>query len=321
VIKLKVSLCITVLNELDSIPQMARDLSKQTMRPDEIVVVDGGSEDGTVDKITEQLETLAPLLIHTVPGANIATGRNLCMGYASGDIIVFLDAGLGLGADWLRSLVAAVDLGADVAYGVVLPDPVGIFEHALAAVTLPQFDEIDSGKYFPSGGSMAGRKDLYQNQPFPEWLDHGEDMWLDLKWRSEGLELQMVPEAIVTFRPRRSIRQFYKQYYNYARGDGVAGMWLYRHGLRFVSYAALLTILLKSAEFWFLWPPLMGLGFWYQRLPFKRWRKSSTLFPLKNRVFGILLILFIRVVGDAAKIVGFISGSLIRMRRWKWWHP
>jgi len=315
VIRRKVSLCITVLNEVDAIPQMALDLSKQTMLPDEIVVADGGSEDGTVDKITERLEELAPLLIYTVPGANIATGRNLCLSHASGDIIVFLDAGLGLKADWLRSLVKAVDLGADVAYGIILPDPVGIFEHALAAVTLPQSHEIDASKYFPSGGSMAGRRKFYQMQPFPEWLDHGEDMWLDLKWRSQGLELQMVPEAAVTFRPRRSMRQFYTQYFNYARGDGMAGMWVHRHGLRFVSYAGLLTILLKVAEFWFMLPLLMCLGFWYQRLSFKRWIKSSSPFPLKLRVSGIPLIVVIRVVGDVAKMVGFFSGCLVRMRR------
>ena len=48
---MKVSVCITVFNEEGSIGELLDSLLKQTKKPGEIVIVDGGSKDKTVDVI------------------------------------------------------------------------------------------------------------------------------------------------------------------------------------------------------------------------------------------------------------------------------
>ena len=49
--------------------------------------------------------------------------------------------------------------------------------------------------------------------------------------------LWLGPTAIAHFRPRSSLRAFFKQYYRYSRGDGKADLWRKRHAIRYGAYA------------------------------------------------------------------------------------
>ncbi len=48
---MQVSVIVTVYNERDSIGRLLASLAEQTRLPDEVVICDGGSNDGTVDVI------------------------------------------------------------------------------------------------------------------------------------------------------------------------------------------------------------------------------------------------------------------------------
>jgi glycosyltransferase involved in cell wall biosynthesis len=45
---MKISVILTVLNEAQSLPQLFDSLKAQTQRPHQVIVVDGGSTDGTL---------------------------------------------------------------------------------------------------------------------------------------------------------------------------------------------------------------------------------------------------------------------------------
>ncbi|MGD8519103.1 MAG: glycosyltransferase, partial [Anaerolineae bacterium] len=45
---MKVSVIATVLNERDAIERLLQSFETQTRRPDEVVIADGGSTDGTL---------------------------------------------------------------------------------------------------------------------------------------------------------------------------------------------------------------------------------------------------------------------------------
>ena len=103
---MRVTVISTVLNEGEAIRRLLDSLLAQTRRPDEVVIVDGGSRDNTVAVIQEYAGRL-PLRVLVEPGANISRGRNVAIAAATGDVIASVDAGVWLETQWLEKLVAA----------------------------------------------------------------------------------------------------------------------------------------------------------------------------------------------------------------------
>ncbi len=82
-----VSVVIPTLNEEQSIGTLLAALSRQTQSPDEIIVVDGGSTDATVELASRHHE--ARVIVTRPP---VGAQRQLGLEAASGGTVVFLDA-------------------------------------------------------------------------------------------------------------------------------------------------------------------------------------------------------------------------------------
>ncbi len=134
----RVAVILTVLNEATTIAALLDSLAVQTRPPDEVIVVDGGSTDGTLD-VLSAYENRLPLRVLSVPGANISQGRNAAIQATNAPIIAVTDAGVRLSPTWLQHLVAPWERGDNppAVAGFFLPDPRTTFELALAATTLP----------------------------------------------------------------------------------------------------------------------------------------------------------------------------------------
>ena len=61
--------------------------------PEEIVIADGGSEDGTLEELNSRERGLLLVRVFVAPGANIAAGRNIAVREARHDWIACTDAG------------------------------------------------------------------------------------------------------------------------------------------------------------------------------------------------------------------------------------
>ncbi|MBX6755033.1 MAG: glycosyltransferase family 2 protein, partial [Thermorudis peleae] len=101
----RVSLVLTVKNEAATLPALLASIADQTVPPDEVVIVDGGSTDDTL-AILERWRDRLPLVIDVFPGASISQGRNRALALARGDIVAVTDGGVVLAPDWLERLVA-----------------------------------------------------------------------------------------------------------------------------------------------------------------------------------------------------------------------
>lgn len=322
---MKVSLILTVLNEAESLPRLFDSLAAQARSPDEVVVVDGGSRDGTLDLLrAEGRRNRLPLRIIERPGTNISQGRNAAITAAQGEIIAVTDAGVRLTPTWLERLVAPFESpGGEKVAGVAgffRPDPHTLFEVAMGATVLPELHDVDPECFLPSSRSCAVRKDALEAVGgYPEWLDFCEDLILDLRLRDRYGTFFFAPDALVYFRPRRGLRAFFKQYYRYARGDGKADLWRTRHLIRYLTYLVAIPGIgwlgwRRGRWWWALYLvsfPGMFLTPWRRLLPLLRDGGHGPLERLK----AFLWVPLIRVVGDVAKMMGYPVGLW-----WRWRH-
>jgi glycosyltransferase involved in cell wall biosynthesis len=304
----KVSLIATVKDGGPAVAEFLASVRGQTRAPDEVVIVDGGSTDGTLETLRAAAEVT---LIHS-PGANIAEGRNLAVRAATHEVIAVSDADCMLASDWLEHLVAAVEDGADVAMGFYRPIYRSFFEACSAAVSLPEEDQVNPARFMPSSRSVAFRRETFENAGgYPEWLDIGEDMYLNHRLRALGVRMDFVGNAVAFWRVRPTIASTWRQYYRYARGDGVAGMHAGRHALRFAVYGTAAFAILARRR-----GVLLALGAaagWHAS---GKVRRALRLLPDRRaqRVGAAVLVPVMMFLADAAKMAGFLAGRRARVR-------
>ncbi|GAB4086458.1 glycosyltransferase [Myceligenerans cantabricum] len=306
------SLAMTVLNEERSLPAFLESLSAQTMLPDEVVVVDGGSTDATMSLLQAWGETATvKLTLVESAGANISEGRNLAIERAQHDLIAVTDAGTRLDPGWLGALLAARTDDVDVVSGFFEPVWSSWHERLFATVLMPLPDEIDPETFLPSSRSLLVTRHAWRvAQGYPEWLDYCEDLVFDLEMKRAGLRFVFAPAAVARWAARDTWRGYVKQYYRYARGDGKAGLWPKRHALRYGAYATGMVGLLAPHPL--VARPLLVLGFLgYCARYFRRaWRRRP------HGVLGTLRLLAavpaVVLTGDVAKMLGYPAGRAWR---------
>ena len=315
---MRISVIATVLNERESIGALLDSLAAQTCPPDEIVIVDGGSADGTMDVISERLEKL-PLKLLFCRGANISQGRNLAIQNATGEIIASTDAGTRLAPEWLAELAAPIERGeAKVTAGFFLPDSRSVFEMALGVTTLPELRDVKPGKFMPSSRSVAFLRSAWEAVGgYPEWLDYCEDLIFDFALDERFGPFAFAPGALAHFRPRPTLRAFAKQYYRYARGDGKADVWRKRQAARYGTYlvaAPLIFVggLLVHPAVWLLY--LLGAAVML-RTPYRRLIPKLRGLPWSEQLKALAWVPVIRGMGDWAKMIGYPVGV-----RWRLTH-
>ncbi len=314
---MRVSVVVTVLNEAKSLSRLLDSLAAQTCHPDEVVVCDGGSTDGTLSLL--HAEDRFHLRVLQRPGANISQGRNAAIRAATGEIVAVTDAGVRLDPEWLERIASPLeDEEGRIAAGFFRPDPQSLFEAAMGATVLPELRDIRPERFLPSSRSVAFRKSAWKDVGgYPEWLDYCEDLIFDFRLRARYGPFVFVPEALVYFRPRPSLHAFFVQYYRYARGDGKADLWRLRHAIRYLTYLVALPLIAAAgivgrAWWWALTLIAIPGMFWVP------WRRLSRLWGDMNwfeRLRAALWVPIIRITGDVAKMVGYPVGLW-----WRWHH-
>lgn len=236
---MRVCLVATVRNEAATLPEWIDSVSAQTRQPDEVIVVDGGSTDGSWELLEKWAADVPLVRLILRAGANISEGRNTAIAAATCEAIAVTDAGCTLDEAWLEHLAGTLEAGADVAMGFYEPDARSELQRLIGCLNLPDAWEIDPLRFMPSSRSVAFRRTVWEQAGgYPEWLPVGEDMYFDFAVLQAGASRVFVPQAIVRWRLRSTLEATARQYYRYGEGDGIAGMYPGRHALRFATYAA-----------------------------------------------------------------------------------
>ena len=311
---LRVSLIATVCDEAATLREWLASIEAQTRPPDEVVFVDGGSRDGTAAMLHAWgAEQPFRVRVHEAPGAGISRGRNLAIELAAGPIIAVTDAGTRLVPQWLAALTApfgGVD-APDAVAGVFRGEAEGAFQAAMSATVLPLPEEIVESRFLPSSRSVAFRKQAWAGVGgYPEWATYCEDVLFDMALKAAGYRTVLARDAMVHFAPRNSLPSFWRQYRNYAMGDGQTNLFLRRHLLRYGTYLGLLpalAVLTLRCSRWSLLALAFGAAV-YLRRPYLRLARITRGWPLRDRAIAGSWVPVIRAWGDVAKMAGYPLG-------------
>ncbi len=221
----RVAVVVTVLNEIKDIKSLVNSLIKQTK---EIIIVDGGSTDGTWKYLQNQRGVRVFQKI-----GNRSVGRNFGVSKTKADIICFTDAGCIPDPNWLTELTKPFSTpGVEVVSGYYRGLPRNIFQKCLVPYVLVMPNQI-KGEFFPSTRSMAMRKGMGF---FDEKLSHNEDYAFAVALKKKGLGFYFAPKAVVSWIPRKNLRQAAWMFLRFAIGDVQAGILRPKVKLLFLRY-------------------------------------------------------------------------------------
>ena len=202
-----ISVCIATYRRTDRLRAVLDDLAQQTLRPDEVVVVDNDAG-ASARTVVDQFRAGAPFLLHydVQPERNIALTRNRSVAMASGELLAFIDDDERAPADWLRKLVdAKAAHGADGVLGPVEPVVPETAPPWIKRGKFYDFAHLESGSLVPLNrmrfGNVILRADQVKSEPGPfdvrYGLTTGEDADLLIRMVDKGAKITWSEEAFV----------------------------------------------------------------------------------------------------------------------------
>lgn len=274
---LSVSVAVPVLNAARTLRTCLAALERLQPPPAEILLVDNGSTDGSLDLLRAFARDRMPERAQVLeePRRGAAAARNAAIRAAKGDVIAFTDADCAPEPAWLRHLtVPFSDPAVGAVAGRVVPAPAAstleLFS-ALYTLRLPegaarrnQWTPWEGG--YPTA-NLAVRRVLAQDlQGFDESVGiYGEDYDLCARLYARGAEVAYVPEAQVAHFHRTTLGGMVRQAFGFGRSHPYL---LRRHAPRG------------------LWLDLPRWSFCWRAFPFRAWVDLAS---ADKKVLAILL--------------------------------
>ena len=221
------TIVVPIRNEARSIDATLGDISAQTYSNLEILVVDGESDDGTVDIVNRWAARDHRIRIITNPSRTAASALNLGLAAAEGRWLVRVDGHARIPPDYVEVLVGrlatgrwrgvggrkdAVGTGPGAeAISAVLGSKWGVggsrYHYAAEPI---EVDHVPFGAYDVESARRLGGWD--------ERLVANEDFEFDVRVRKGGGRLLLDPSVATAWRCRERIADFGRQYLRYGRG-------------------------------------------------------------------------------------------------------
>lgn len=313
---MNISICITTFNEEGNISALLDSLLTQSRKPSEIVIVDGGSTDKTIEIIRHYQKKDGRIKLLTEKCSR-ARGRNLGVEIAKGEIIAITDAGCIARKDWLENITQPFnEPRIDISAGFYRMTGKNLVSHAMGVflgVTPRKFNI----KFLPSARSMAFRKSAWEAVGgFPEGKGNSaEDTDFNYKAVKLGLKYSRVKSAVVEWGMPEDLSKFFRKIQSYAKWDARYGIW-WHPSQGFASHNIKALFILSRYLTAFL---LLILAFKFNTLPYLivffllyliwSYRKVFNEFgDWHVGVWGPIL----QITSDFGVMGGFLSGVLRR---------
>jgi len=312
---MEVSVCVTVLNEEKTISDLIMGLMTQSKKPNEIVIVDGGSTDRTV-KIVKHYQLKYEGIRLIIKKVSRAFGRNISVTASKNDIVATTDAGCVPKEDWLEKLTEPFkNSNTEVVAGFYDMVAVSSFQKALS-IFMGVSPRNFTSNFLPSARSMAFNKLTFEKMSgFPVLMqDTAEDTMFVANLVRQGTKIVRVKNARVEWKLPETMMEAARKFYTYAVGDARSGIWvhpltgIWSHNFKAATiilrylFALILLLLSSSSIIWLLtFTAVVAL---YSARSFMKVYIITK--KIKPGLWGILL----QFVSDIAVMSGLLRGLL-----------
>ena len=225
-----VSVVIPVRNAETVIGRCLEAVFSQSYKPEEVIIVDGHSNDGTVESASKYPVRIVYETYGTVGGA-----RQTGLEAANSEYIAFTDADCIPERNWLENLVKGFTEDSVGLGGSVKNIGEGIWGKSIALI---------ADTFLGSGNSVQGRvfkskcvvrsisgcnsiyrtKDLHEIGGFNVKLTTNEETDLNKRLSERG-KLWYTPDAMILHDQNRSPKEFAKRMYEFGYGRGQLRLW------------------------------------------------------------------------------------------------
>lgn len=237
---LKVSLITTLFNESDNIERFLESYENQTKYADEFIIVDGGSTDGTIEKIEKFSNENKALNIKLIVDKTcskkfvagpIAKGRNVAIENAQYEYIAATDAGCILDCRWFEEIIKPFeDESVNVVSGWYEALITNDFQKDYAEVAMPKLSSLDRENFLPSSRSIAFKKNCWEKVGgYPAMTYTAEDTKFDLDLKKAGCRFVFTEKAFVYWECPKSLEEAKQKHFSYGYGDGQLKQMLWVH--------------------------------------------------------------------------------------------
>jgi len=305
-----VSVVIPVRNGEHCIIECLKAVFSQSLKTFEVIVVDGGSQDKTIE-----LAKQFPVKIVHEDHGSVGGARQVGIENSNGRYIAFTDADCIPERDWLKNLISEFD---EVTVGVgggVHNIGHSLWEKSIALATNTFVGSARSvqGRLFKEKrfvNSISGCNSIYRRETlleiggFNTTLSMNEETELNRRLSAKG-KLTYTPNAVVFHDQRRGLKAFAKQMIAYGWGRGRLRLW----DLQCIPPIVVPFLFLSFMFVGYLFP---AFAVFYAAVLFG----VGTKIAIKNSNSGYLIsVPIVFLVEHASYTVGFWKGLFEGLRR------
>ncbi len=268
-----VTVIVPVRNEEGFVGRCLQALAAQDYPRDrfETIVLDGGSTDGTEHEVELTAQNFGLTVYYAAnPKHTAATGFNLGLTLAHGDVIVRLDGHSRPANDFLSAGVRVLQTtGADAVGGPIETRGHGTVGRAIALAMSSPFG-IGNTAFRDEGAGLqdtdsvpygAYRRDVFERVGnLAEDIDRGEDDEFNYRLRDAGGRIVLSPEIRSTYYCRETLQELAIQYWHYGLAKAAV---LHRHPKRISPRHLVPSALVLAIGGGFL---LGGMSKWFTRI-------------------------------------------------------